>query len=124
MGECRRVPSWSVFVLSGIIFLATGGTPATRASDVVKAPAPPQFYRPKLRFPAAFEPILKNIAPGGDAFPEEKVAAELAARLSALSAALRESPGRARAVGDLLLGPSFKGAQLTPAAEETVNAGP
>jgi len=59
----------------------------------------PFYYRPKLRTPDVVEPFLPSLAPGGDAFPEEKEAAELAARVAACSDDLLtlELSGRTRA---------------------------
>src|SRR5262245_24091950 len=98
--------------LAGLILVSfvTGGTGWT--TD----------YRPALKPPAFAEPFLTQLAPGGDSFPEEKEAAELAARLAGLGQRLRCSPGTADPA--FLLAPDFKGAPLKPAEEVTVAAGP
>ena len=43
---------------------------------------------------------MRHLAPGGDAFPEEKEAEELAARLRELGARLRERPAASGEVAD------------------------
>ena len=79
----------------------------------------PFYYRPKLRTPEVVEPFLPSLAPGGDAFPEEKEAAELAARLAELGRRLRGHPRRAVEVADLLA-PTFRGGRLQPVEEVAV----
>jgi Tfp pilus assembly protein PilF/peroxiredoxin len=66
------------------------------------------------------EPFLPYLMPGGDAFPEEKEAAELAARLAELGARLRDDPRRALDVSDFLLAPAFRGGRLLPVEEVAV----
>ena len=83
-------------------------------------PAPPFYYRPKLRVSETLEPFLRHLAPGGDAFPEEKEAEELSTRLREWSAKLRRSPRRAADAAAQLLSTDFKGARLTPAGEATI----
>ncbi len=80
----------------------------------------PFYYRPKFRAAEALEPFLRHLAPGGDSFPEEKEAAELAARLAELGARLRENPRRAADVADFLLAPGFRGGRLQPTEEVAV----
>jgi len=80
----------------------------------------PFCYRPKLRVAEALEPFLRHLTPGGDSFPEEKEAEELAARLAELSARLRENPRRAADVADFLLAPGFRGGRLQPTEEVAV----
>jgi tetratricopeptide (TPR) repeat protein len=77
-------------------------------------------YRPKLRTPEALEPFLPHLSPGGDSFPEEKEAEELAARLAELGKALRAGPRRAADVADLVLAPTFRGGRLQPVEEVAV----
>jgi Flp pilus assembly protein TadD/peroxiredoxin len=77
-------------------------------------------YRPKLRMPESLEPYLRQIPSGGDAFPEEKEAAELAARLRELGAKLRAGPEGALAAASAILAPGFKGGRLVPVEEEAV----
>src|SRR5206468_9417527 len=89
-----------------------GGRPAPSAERA--------FYRPKLKGAEALEPFLRHLTPGGDAFPEEKEAEELAARLAELGATLRQGPDRAAQVADLLLAPGFRGGRLQPATETAV----
>ncbi len=74
-------------------------------------------YRPELAVPEALEPFMKYVAPGSDAFPAERQAQELGARLRELGAALREGPARAANVTQWLLGPGFRGGRLSPVGE-------
>ena len=57
-------------------------------------------YRAKLKPPEALRPFLDHVEPGRDAFPEEREAAELQARLDELvrrrAPGLRGAPGQAR----------------------------
>jgi Tfp pilus assembly protein PilF/peroxiredoxin len=98
-----------------LLALAAAGTAwgpraAARAADeAARADTRVYDYAPKQREPPALEPILRNLAPGNDAFPEEKVAEELAERLNELSALLRDSPRRAHEAADRLLSPEAKG---------------
>ncbi len=80
----------------------------------------PFSYQPKLRVAEALEPFLRHLTPGGDSFPEEKEAEELAARLAELSARLRKDPRRASDVADFLLVPGFRGGRLQPTEEVAV----
>jgi tetratricopeptide (TPR) repeat protein len=75
-------------------------------------------YEPSRRVAASLEPVLRNLGPGADGFPEEKLAQEIAARLKVLSAMLREK--RARDAVAQLLAPEFKGERLTAAKEVSV----
>ena len=90
---------------------------AGRAVLVLAMAVPPQVYdfAPKMREPPELEPLLRHLAPGNDAFPEEKVAQELAERLGELGTAARADPGRAREVVERLLAPDAKGGGPTPA---------
>ncbi len=84
----------------------------------------PAVYRPKLRTPETLERFLPYLTPGGDSFPEEKEADELAARLAELGARLRKDPRRAREVSQFLLAPTFRGGRLQPASEVAVDRHP
>lgn len=72
----------------------------------------PALFRPQLATPEVIEPFLKYLEPGSDAFATEREAAELAARLRELSAALRGGPDRAAAIASTLLASTFRGARL------------
>ena len=76
-----------------------------------------QRYHPKTRVPPSLESVLKQLTPGNDVFPEEKIAGELADELSRLSASLRQRADRAPASAELLLAPEFRGGRLVPAEE-------
>jgi Flp pilus assembly protein TadD/peroxiredoxin len=71
-------------------------------------------YRPTLAVSETMEPFLKHLEPGNDAFPLERQARELGARLRELSEALRGGAARASAVTSRLLAPGFRGARLLP----------
>ena len=81
-------------------------------------------YHPKLRPPPSLESIYQHMAPGKDAFPAEKEAGELAARLEELGANLRDSPGRVPQATESLLAPEFKGGRLAPATEVSLGSSP
>jgi tetratricopeptide (TPR) repeat protein len=81
----------------------------------LSASAQPPAYRPKLRTPETLERFLPYLAPGADAFPEEKEAAEVAARLAELGARLRKDPRRADV--EALLAPTFRGGRLESIGE-------
>jgi Flp pilus assembly protein TadD len=77
-------------------------------------------YRPPLKVPETHEPFLQHLSPGADAFPEEKVADELTARLGEWGATLRQNPRRGADALRSLLAPDFKGASLNPTQEATI----
>jgi Tfp pilus assembly protein PilF/peroxiredoxin len=102
--------------------LATALTAALAAVPASASGAPDEpdrgrayFYTPARRLPETLAPILRHLAPGEDAFPEEKDALEVSARLAELSRRLR-SEGAAGAAGAVapLLAPEFKGGRLVP----------
>ena len=70
------------------------------------------FFEPKLQLSESQERFERFRPPGSDAFPEEKQVAEIQARLDALGARLRESPGAMREVRELLLAPGFPGGRM------------
>jgi len=80
------------------------------AAQVAEKP----FYRPELAVSETLEPFLKQLEPGTDAFPLERQAQELDARLRELSDALRGDGARVPTVAQRLLDPGFQGARLRP----------
>ncbi len=99
----------------------------TAAQDApAAAPSSPAIYRyhPKYRVPPSLEAVQKQLVAGGDGFPEEKQAEELAARLRELSARVRERPARAVEAADWLLAPQFRGGRLTPSDEVAAGNSP
>jgi len=100
---------------------AASSDPAGRV-EAPRAPGQPFRYRPNLVVSESLQPFLEEMKPGSDLFPDERVAGQLIARLSELSASLKESPDRAARVPDLLLAPSFRGGRLRPVEEEPVAA--
>jgi Tfp pilus assembly protein PilF len=79
---------------------------------------PPKIYRyhPTVRPAESLAGVLKQLAPGGDAFPEEKTAAELAQLLGELRTRLMARPMRP-ALGAWLLAPAFRGGRLVAGDE-------
>jgi Tfp pilus assembly protein PilF/peroxiredoxin len=75
---------------------------------------PQDTYRPKLAVPETLQPFLQQLEPGHDAFPAERQAREIEARLGELQSALRASPARAASVTEWLLDPGFRGGRLLP----------
>jgi Tfp pilus assembly protein PilF len=71
-------------------------------------------YRPKLAVSETMEPFLTQLEPGNDAFPLERPAQEIEARLREWSDALRGGQARASALTTQLLDPAFRGAPLRP----------
>ena len=69
-------------------------------------------YRPKLAVPETAEPFLKHLEPGSDAFPAERDAMQLEARLREFGDSLRASPARAATVLEKLLAADFRGGRL------------
>jgi len=80
-------------------------------------------YQPRIHLPPEIEAIQKQLTPGDDAFPEEREAAELGARLGDLSARLRARPLRTAEIATAFLATDFKGARLTPAASDEAATG-
>jgi len=79
--------------------------------------APVERYHPTTRIPPSLETVLKQVTPGNDAFPEEKVAGEIADVLSQLSTTLKRRADRPPDAADLLLAPEFRGGRLVPPDE-------
>ncbi len=74
------------------------------------APPTTYHYHPKSRVPPSLEAVQKQLVAGGDAFPEEQQAEELAGKLRELGGRLR---GPSPDLAGWLLAPDFKGARLT-----------
>ena len=74
-------------------------------------------YRPKLAVPETLQPFLKHLEPGNDAFPAERQATELEARLLELGDSLRAGRIERREIAGLLLHKEFRGGRLLPASE-------
>ena len=82
------------------------------------APSPPAttfHYEAEFRRPPAIEALQRHLAPGDDAFPEEKIVEALTAQMGTLSAAFRERPAGGAAAAGALLAPQFKGGRLAHA---------
>src|SRR5262249_3309150 len=109
----RRSISGSPFFVMFVVLLC-GTTDMTIAQS---------RYHPQLRLPPEIDAIQKRLTPGADAFPEEREAAELAARLSDLSARLRAQPLRTADIATTFLAPEFKGARLVPLANDETSTG-
>jgi tetratricopeptide (TPR) repeat protein len=111
----------ALFVASLLAALAAGGGTARVAAERT-ATQDTVTYRPKLAVPETMEPFLKHLETGSDAFPLERQAKELEARLRELGDSLRASPIRAASVAEWLLDPDFHGGRLLP-VEKTASDG-
>ncbi len=98
-------------------FAAAAGTGRVAAEQN----GPQDTYRPKLAVPETLQPFLQHLEPGNDAFPAERQAKEIEARLRELQNSLRASPARAASVTEWLLDPGFRGGRLLPADEPPSN---
>jgi tetratricopeptide (TPR) repeat protein len=104
-----------------VLCALAAATGAVRSAREARAAGDrPFLYAPALRPPEDLQPYLKQVAPGGDGFPEEKEAEELGARLRELGDALRRDGGRASEAVSLLLDPKFEGGSLLPEKETTI----
>lgn len=125
-GRAEEPPgSWGLVLALSVASLLAAGSPAAdgRVAPPL-GPGRPYHYRPKLAVSESLQPFLDETTPGSDLFPDERVAAELIARLSELGAKLKESPDRASRVAELLLAPSFRGGRLRPVEEVAVAGHP
>jgi len=80
-----------------------------------------RHYQAARRVPESLAPVYAQLAPGQDGFPEEKDAAEIAARVDELSGFLRQ--GRWKEAVESLAAPGFRGARLLPATKEQYGSG-
>jgi Flp pilus assembly protein TadD/peroxiredoxin len=97
-----------------VLFVCTAGAMAQPSEER----AVDRYRPPKTRVPPSLESVLQHLPAGGDAFPDEKEAEELAVRLAELGTRLRAHSGRAGlVVSEWLLAPEFKGSPLTQADE-------
>jgi Tfp pilus assembly protein PilF/peroxiredoxin len=106
-----------------VLAFVTGTMSAQDAQTTPSSPTPYR-YRPKPLVPPSLESVQKQLVAGGDEFPEEKDAEELAGRLLELSARFRERPTRAADATDWLLTPEFRGGRLLPRDETQVGNSP
>jgi Tfp pilus assembly protein PilF/peroxiredoxin len=104
----RRAGALALALLAWPVAVASGGEEGQ------------EHYLAHLRPPASLAAILEQVEPGRDAFPEEKAAAEIAARLEELGRRL--GGGRAHDVTELLAA-DFKGARLRPLESTPVASG-
>jgi len=81
-------------------------------------------YQPKLAISDSIQPFLKHLEPGSDAFPLERPAQELEARLGELSSAFRAGAPQTASVMKGLLDPGFHGARLLPVEGASMNHAP
>jgi len=114
-----------VLAASGACALLAAVLPADLGSQPAsRTPAPKTYrYHPAQRVPPSFEALQKQLAPGGDAFPDEKEAEDLGRRLTAFGTSLKSHLDRGLAGTDTLLAQSFKGAPLTSQDEQPVDSG-
>jgi tetratricopeptide (TPR) repeat protein len=76
------------------------------------------IYSPKLAVPESLAPFLEHLDAGDDAFPEEKQAVEIEARLRALADSLRGVSSSAGGA-ERFLAADFRGARLLPPDKTT-----
>jgi Tfp pilus assembly protein PilF len=81
-------------------------------------------YQPKLAVPESMQPFLKYLEPGNDAFPLERPAKQLEARLGELSSAFRAGAPQTATVTRGLLDSSFRGGRLLPVEGASTNQAP
>ena len=111
---------------SSLCALLAAALPAELVSQSGQPASPAQTFRynPKQRVSPSLEPAQKHLVPGNDAFPDEREAEEIGARLTQLGGSLRDRQGRVpQAIDDLLAG-EFKGGRLVPEKESPAGAGP
>jgi Tfp pilus assembly protein PilF/peroxiredoxin len=106
-----------LLILYSCVLLISAGLLGDAVISAQSSRAPVQRYHPKTRIPPSLETVLKQLPPGNDAFPEEKVAGEIADVLSQLSTTLRRRADRPPDAADLLLAPEFRGGRLVPPDE-------
>ena len=111
---------------SSLCALLAAALPAVLVSQSGQ-PAPRQRHSVTTRsseFPRLSNPLQKHLVPGSDAFPDEKEAEEIGARLTQLGGSLRDRQGRVpQAIDDLLAG-EFKGGRLVPKEESPAGNSP
>jgi len=107
-------------ILFACLLAATGETWKLAAQDSPRT----YRYHPKFRVAPSLDSVQQFLTAGADAFPEEKVAEALAARLGEFSTALRESVAHGASFLDRLLAPAFKGAALAPSEVTSVGVDP
>src|SRR5205085_10810813 len=113
----RRYLTKHAWLLAGLLALASAAGRADPSADSWLEAEPAQEkidYRPKLAVSETAAPFLKHLEPGSDAFPLERQALELEARLRELSDAFRAGRSRAGSITRELLDPAFRGARLLP----------
>jgi len=103
----RVTRPWFAALMTAIVVWAAGASLGALDADDRGA-----VYRPQLAVPETIQPFLKHVEPGSDAFPLERQAQEIQARLRELGDALRTRPVRVDDIAGRLLAPGFRGGQL------------
>ncbi len=119
-----KIPARPVTVAAS--FLVVALLLPGRAEHAAAAQAGEQntsVYRPEIAPSEILDPFVAHIEPGTDAFPEERQAKELEARLRELSDAIRTAPIRLAGIADWLLTPEFRGSGLLGVEETNPTAG-
>ncbi len=106
-----------------LLAVAAAGVGVLAAQDRAKSEVVGDMYRPALARPEFMEPFLEHLEPGTDAFPQERDAAELAARLRELGDRLRSGTDRAGEIAGWLLAPDVRGGRLLDAGGDGATAG-
>ena len=109
----------------GLCALLAAAFPPELASQAPGPAHAPEVYRyrPTPRVPPLLESLQKQLVPGGDAFPDEKEAQEIADRLAEYGRSLKGHFGGVAGATDALLAAVCRGARLTSADEQTVDSG-
>jgi len=114
----------ALVLLPAMLPQPAGGSAAARGRvEPPRSPGRPFVYKASLAVSESLEPFLRLALRDSDLLPDERVAGELIARLSELSARLRQGADPARAAS-ALLDSGFHGGRLLPREAEPVAATP
>jgi Flp pilus assembly protein TadD/peroxiredoxin len=115
----RAGTAWAGATLLVVLQPAAGALAGGRL-EPPRAAGRPFHYHADIAISDSLKPFVEEMTPGSDLFPDERVAGELIGRLAELTATLKEGPGRATRVGEILLASSFRGGRLRPVDEVPV----
>jgi Tfp pilus assembly protein PilF/peroxiredoxin len=109
-------PAPRVQLLLAASFLAAAASHRTGwlGPDARADTEPAAVHRPRLASPEVVAPFLRDVKPGHDAFPEEREAEELHARLREMAGRLEAGADSAGTAASALLAPGFRGGRLRP----------
>jgi Tfp pilus assembly protein PilF/peroxiredoxin len=111
-----RVAARTIAGIAALLTLSRSELASQGSTASAPSPTATTFhYEAEFRPPPAIEALQRHLAPGDDAFPEERIVDALTAQLETLSAALRERPAGAADAAGVLLAPQFTGGRLAGA---------